>query len=208
MFDQKPKSTSILKNLPPDRQAEIFERCNLSSTEGGGYKNVLQWLIERGDRVSLGALASFYHWYEMRSAIEVHKVKAEAVDEEYAKPDPGGRTQRLNQIGEHYFTEEAVAEDKPNLFIAVQRLQLAKANLALHQEKFLAAQRNEGLKAIKFCYKESRNYPEIYTRLEAALEDFTLAFYRDNPGKAPLGALPDDAPSAPTDSQSHEPETH
>jgi len=217
--DRKPKAESVLKNLPEDFQAKIYHTCKLPRDKGGGYPNVAKWLGASDIQTSQAALCRFFQWYKSRQDAGACQGSLQAQRQGGSDLDQAPTPQASTDAAQQFSKAMAEAQRDPRVSLGAQRLllakaisdqrlQLGKANLALQQEKFLAAQRDEGLKAIKFCYEESRNYPEIYTRLEAALEDFARAYYRDNPEEAPLGPRYYNATAAAPNPDSHEPETH
>ena len=128
----KPRSDSILKNLPEERQDAIAEWCREPKTEEcpGGLQHAREMLASDGLKVSLRAVSEFFAWYRMRSTLRGIDAKAANYEELFKKECPEATLEQIAKIGQSIFTMEASTYGDVKTFIELESLRLAQATAA------------------------------------------------------------------------------
>ena len=134
--DRKPNANAVLKNLPEPRQAEIYARCNLPAKEGGGFANVRAWLAEDGIRTSEAALSYFFSWYGLRQQVARNEQTVETLLEKFREADPDATPEKVQSIGQAFFSAMALDQQDPKVWYLTQQLGLKREQLNLDRDKF------------------------------------------------------------------------
>lgn len=155
MSARKVRPDAILRQLPEERQAAIFEKLQKDS-----YAKVQQWLAKDGIKVGTTALGDFYQFY----VIESFQRKAEVSRQEMSAAILANRPEySLEQATEmadaHFISVSAMSGDFENYIpirkivagerkVDLDRRRLAlleaKAAKAAELEKSLTERRNKG----------------------------------------------------------------
>ena len=113
---RKPRGDSVLKTLPPERQADIIERLTRA---GGTYRETRAWLNADGIETSLAALHEFYSWYQINNvlrAVERDSQDFMAMLREY---EPDMPEDKITKLGSQYFQSRALKAGDAETFLAV-----------------------------------------------------------------------------------------
>ncbi len=117
---RKPNSTAVLKNLPEERQAEIFARCNLSSKDGGGFAQVREWLKEDGITTSESALSLWYGWWPLRQQKHQDEQTTEELLDWLKAQMPELTEEQLDDLGQRTFSLLAIRNKDLDGFVSVR----------------------------------------------------------------------------------------
>lgn len=128
----KPQSTSWLRNLPEEKQAEVIAWCATpkSATCSGGYKYAAEQIAREGVSVAQSTLSDFYSWYHMRSIFARADRKTTDFEELLAQKFPDADPKRIQEFGQAFFTMQAAAAGNPEEFREMEKLRLAKETAA------------------------------------------------------------------------------
>jgi hypothetical protein len=118
---RKPNSQAVLKNLPKEQQAQVFEWCEKKNDpdptrpgrtipKTGGYEYARAQLAAGGTVVSLEVIGNFYHWYEGRLALAEAEDESEMMKE--LKPDDA---RLVREWAEFTLLQRAKRTDDPKL---------------------------------------------------------------------------------------------
>ncbi|HEY4414480.1 MAG TPA: hypothetical protein VGO57_02215 [Verrucomicrobiae bacterium] len=132
----KPRADAKLKTLPPERQADIFAKLNLPVKQGGGYAETLKWLKDDGLETSLGALSQFFSWYSLKQQMERNESTVETLLEKVAAANTGLSPERIQELGQSFFTAMALEQQDPKAWYLTQQVGLKKEQLLLDRKKF------------------------------------------------------------------------
>jgi hypothetical protein len=132
---RKPNSNSVLKTLPAERQADIFERLNQPAGEGGGYAATVKWLKEDGVTTSKTALSEFFSWYSLSAQLARNASTVETLLEDYVKDNPELPPEKIQAMGQAFFSAMSLAQQDPAAWVQVQRLNLQRAAIALDERR-------------------------------------------------------------------------
>jgi len=140
MANNKISSLSVLKNLPPERQADIWERLTVKSKtwQDTGYRAVRKWLHDDGLETSEAALSDFYSWYPLRQQFHQDEVTTNSLLEQLKQEIPGLTEEQLDQLGQRTFSLLAIRRQDPDSFVMVRsarsKAELEKAKLKLREQ--------------------------------------------------------------------------
>src|SRR5579871_4745339 len=108
---KKARSDAKLKTLPAERQADIFEKLNLPTDQGGGYRNTLKWLLDDGFKTSLGALSEFYSWYRLQQRLANNERTVAQVLADMKREEPEMTDAQLERAGQRFFSALAIDQE-------------------------------------------------------------------------------------------------
>src|SRR6478672_6486393 len=100
----KPRCDSRLKTLSEERQDEIAQYALKNS-----LRQTAQWLCECGIPTSFPAVSRFLEWYNTKQTLQRMETVTDTLVSELAKENPEVPAERLHQIGNHFFTSLALA---------------------------------------------------------------------------------------------------
>jgi hypothetical protein len=140
--EKKVRADAVLKNLPEERQLEIFELLKEKSLAAAR-----QHLREDGIRVSLQTLSEFYSWYALRMSLREAESDTENLLELIKQDAPELPEERLAAIGNALFNLRAIKSQDPKMFLAFQtaRHNAEMDRLKFEQKEREIAQREKGL---------------------------------------------------------------
>jgi hypothetical protein len=138
--EKKVRADAVLKNLPEERQAEIFESLQTKSLAA-----VRKELREDGLQAGTRALSEFRSWYALRASLKEAESDTENLLELIKADAPELPEARLASIGNALFNLQAIKQQDPKLFLAFQtarhkaemdrlKLDLGERKLAQQQE--------------------------------------------------------------------------
>ena len=118
----KPRSDSVLKTLPEERQHEIaqFSRSH-------GVIKTAQWLAYNGVVTSKSAVARFLAWYRLRQTFVRDHTAASTLAAELARECPELTSERLHQVGHIFFTSLALQKQDQKSWHMNEQIALKKS---------------------------------------------------------------------------------
>jgi hypothetical protein len=139
--EPKPKSNAVLKNLPEDRQEQIFEWCEKPNDQDalgnviprtGGLAFARKQLAEDGLKVSLDSLSEFRRWYGARLRYRLALAASEQQQELMAQFRPGD-AKLAREYGEYVLLQVANDSQDVDIFTAVTMAQDSRRRLTLDE---------------------------------------------------------------------------
>jgi len=123
----KPRSDSVLKNLPQERQELIVEWATAPKTETcvGGLRYAQEQLAADGLQVSVRALSEFCAWFRLQASFSGAENFARSVEEALRK-QPGLTSEAISEAGQLAFTVMATSAQDSEEFRQMERLRLDK----------------------------------------------------------------------------------
>jgi hypothetical protein len=134
--DKKPRADALLKTLPPERQAEIYRRCNLPVAEGGGYTQVRKWLADDGFKTSETALSLWWSWYGLQQQLQKNASTVETLLANMSKTNPDWTPDQIQQAGQAFFSSLALEQQDAKSWFLTQQLALKREAQTLDRQKF------------------------------------------------------------------------
>lgn len=127
--DRKHDARSVLKGLPPDRQAVIAEySVKHSLTE------IKEWLAADGVKTSETAISNWLADYRLEQRLRVRENVVAAIIEEMKKDLPSMLPEDHFKVGQFLFSGLAIADKDTDAWVQTQRLQLLAEKNKLLQE--------------------------------------------------------------------------
>lgn len=140
----QPRSDAVLKNLPKERQHEIFLRRTEGKEDQRALDAIREWLAEDGLKVSRRALSEFFSWYSSRQDLQATGDLLETFEEFTRKQNPGWSADKVRDIAVQFFMAHTVANKDVNKFVSValldQNERFAKAKGKLEERKVSVAE--------------------------------------------------------------------
>lgn len=112
---KKPRGDSKLKNLPEERQEQIFEWCRKS------FAHARRQLAEDGLMVSGRALSEWHSWYRRKSKLELGNNRVLQALEWYRRNRPDATPEEIRRAQLMALSLQAEAEDDKKLQLAVAK---------------------------------------------------------------------------------------
>lgn len=126
----------MLKNLSPERQAEVYARCNLPADQGGGYTATRKWLADDGIKTSEAALSEFWSWYGLSQQLKRNESTVETLLKRYREINQNATAEELMQAGQAFFSALALEQQDAKTWYLTQQVGLKKEQLTLDRKKF------------------------------------------------------------------------
>ena len=117
-----PRADAVLKNLPRDRQHEIYLRRTEGKEDQRSLAALRDWLREDGLKVSQRALSEFLSWYADRLALQESNDTLEAFEEFLRKQKPGWTADKVRDTAIQFFISQTVGQKDVNKFATVVTL--------------------------------------------------------------------------------------
>ncbi len=134
MSTKHPRADAKLKRLPESVQARIAERLG---QPGVTQKDVLAWLrTEHSVSSSAAALSDWLSWYALRQQLARNESAVEALITDLAHKDPSVSPEKLQELGQQFFSALAVQTQDPKTWFLTQQIALKGRQLDLDREKF------------------------------------------------------------------------
>jgi hypothetical protein len=137
--NKKPSSLAVLKNLPPERQAEVWSRLTVKTAAWPdiSYAAVRKWLAQDGLKTSQASLSDFFSWYPLQQQFRADEVTTESLLEQIKAEVQGLTEEQLDEIGQRTFSLLAIRRQDLDGFVNVRsartKAQLEKAKLKLRE---------------------------------------------------------------------------
>jgi|GEM_PF-2927377 len=140
--DKKPRSESLLKNLPFARQEEIWERLTVKTADwpDTSYRAVRKWLADDGLPVSQTMLCGFFGWFPLRLQQRADEQTTDAIRLNLKEEVKNITDEELDNFGQKTFGLLAIRHKDLNGFVTVRGsrtkaiLETAKLKLREHAE--------------------------------------------------------------------------
>lgn len=120
-----------MKTLPASRQEAI-----------AGYAaehtlaDTVRWLRAEGLQTSAAALSDFLSWHALKRQCERNAATVETLLVEVARRDGGLSAERVQELGQAFFSALALEQQDAKAWYWTQQLALKRAALALEERKF------------------------------------------------------------------------
>lgn len=154
MDDRKTRPDAVLKNLPPDRQAEIAEMAKKKS-----LRDACKQLAADGIQVSRTTLGKFLSWYSMTQQFESHEADATTFMEMVAANRPEVSQEQLFLYGQDFFSLLAMKAQNPKEWARIQKLRQKEQDLKFQREKFKEAIKSDIDRALDALFEEVKGNP-------------------------------------------------
>lgn len=124
MSTSKTRADAVLKNLPPQRQEEIFARLTeqTDSWPDTSLRAVREWLAEDGCNVSRRALSEFRSWYSARQDLQATADLLETFEEFTRTKNPGWSTDQVRETSVQFLMAHTAAKRDVSKFVSVAQL--------------------------------------------------------------------------------------
>lgn len=128
--DRKPRSDSVLKNLPKEKQEDIIDYLREHS-----ITETLAWL--KGDNIttSRNPLSEFGRWFTREAQLDRNEASARQVVERYKRENPEAAQAELDVVGQLFFSQLAIDEQNNLDFKRIQDVRLRRLGLGLATRK-------------------------------------------------------------------------
>ncbi|HEV2692233.1 MAG TPA: hypothetical protein VG347_05000 [Verrucomicrobiae bacterium] len=170
MSTKKPSALAVLKNLSPERQAEVWSRMTAKTAtwKDTSYAAVRKWLAQDGIETSHASLSDFYSWYPLQQQYRADEVTTDSLLEQLKAEVPGLTEEQLDELGQRTFSLLAIRNQDLSGFVTVRsamtKAQLEKAKLKLREQ---AEKRMEK----KLEFDKERFKEGLRTKLESGLAE-------------------------------------
>ena len=144
---RKPRADSKLKNLPPERQQEIYDYLSATS-----IPKTLEWLRLSELHTNTRSLHDFRHWYELTLSLDDTAATGETVLESIReRPDLNVDEPAVQKVSQTVFEAQALQQKNSRLFVQLRKLRLHDQRLHIDAE---AKRANTGQKERRLAQKE------------------------------------------------------
>lgn len=134
---RKPHSTSILKNLPTEKQREIYEYLRTHS-----QRETLAWLASEGIAAHKTGLSKFWAWYPLAAPLQAACRMGDTVKQLLEEmPELNLDAQQLSKAGQAIFEAQALEAQNPALFVSLRKMRQADRALEFKEESGRTAAR-------------------------------------------------------------------
>lgn len=110
---RKPRGDSVLKTLPPERQATIIEHISQHT-----LAETREWLAADGLKTSLPSLSEFFSWYHLRKQFSTIESDTLTLLQLLKKQRPELDQSALDTYASEYFQLRALKQDDPETYLA------------------------------------------------------------------------------------------
>ena len=153
-----PRADAVLKNLPKDRQHEIY----LRSTEGLDSQRSLDaicgWLKDDGLKVSRRQLSEFLSWYADRLDLQESGDTLEGFEEFLRKQKPGWTADKIRDTAIQFFISQTVGKKDVNQFATVvtldQNERFGRTKAKFKEREITLKESKFQFDAVKACRKQ------------------------------------------------------
>lgn len=174
-----PRSDAVLKNLPKDRQHEIWLRRTEGKEAERSLDAIRDWLKQDGLRVSRRAVSEFLEWYSARQDLQTTGELLETFEEFTRKQNPGWSADKVRDVAVQFFMAHTVASKNVNQFVSVGMLdqgerhgrtkaEFKERELRLKEEKSAEEKKDAQTKALELCLEDAAQFPAVQELFKAA----------------------------------------
>jgi hypothetical protein len=127
----KPRSDSVLKTLPEERQDEIAEFAQEKS-----LRETVGWLSEGGIKTAKSSLSDFLTWYRLKQTMRRNQAAIQTLLTEIATEHPEITPDSLHHIGHVFFASLALQKQDHKAWYMTEQIAVRKAQLQLDTKKY------------------------------------------------------------------------
>jgi hypothetical protein len=167
-----PRADAVLKNLPPDRQHEIFLRRTEGQKENRGQDAIRDWLAQDGIKVSRRAVSEFLSWYADRLALKESGDTLESFEEFLRKQKPEWTADKIRDTAIQFFISQTVGQKDLYKFATVVQLD---QNERFGRSKGAFKEREITLKEKKFQFDAAKAALKCAAELKTISSNKTLS---------------------------------
>jgi hypothetical protein len=155
-----PRPDAVLKNLPKERQHEIWLRRTEGPAEQRSQAAIRKWLADDGIKVGSRAVSQFLSWYADQLELQESNDTLEAFEEFLRKQKKDWTADKIRDTAIQFFISQTVGKKDVNQFATVVQLdqnerfgrtsaRLKERDLALKESKFQFDAAKAALAAVK-----------------------------------------------------------
>lgn len=167
---RKPRGDSVLKTLPPERQAAIIEYL-LEHTQ----PETREWLAADGVKTSNASLSEFYSWYQLRKQFSAVEQDTLTVIDLLRRKRPDLDKSELDDYAAEYFQLRALKLDDPETYL---QWSTARSNARLKERALALEERRVKLLEEKAAKADQAEQIEGSTLSEAEKADRIRAIFK------------------------------
>lgn len=161
---RKPRSDSVLKTLPEERQEQVAELLKAKSLE-----EVRKELRADGIETSIASLSKFWSWWQLNEALRRRESRVEGILQQLATDQPEIPQDKLFELGQSVFSALSIAEENPLAWYRTQRLALAAQRLEVERRRVALLERKlQDVQDAVTKAKDGGLTPEALARIEEA----------------------------------------
>ena len=162
----KPRSDSILKTLPPERQAAVAEYL-----AGHSLAETRAWLKADGINTSITALSLFGSWYALRQQMARNESTVETLLGELTKANPDWSPDKIQSVGQSFFNALTLQQQDPKAWAQVQQIEIKRQQLALDERKVkLLEAKAAAFDQVQSAVNSGGITPETLSKIERELK--------------------------------------
>jgi hypothetical protein len=129
-LSRKPNYRSVLKTLPDDYQAALFEYVKTHSRS-----QILKWLAKDGHKTNPASLSRWRRWYEAKSAFENREAKVITLLASYKRRDPSLTKKAMDDLGDFLFNSLAIERENVKEWTLAQEVKMKRKNQTMEHKK-------------------------------------------------------------------------
>ncbi len=129
--NKKPRADSVLKTLPPERQAAVAEHLR-----GNSLDETRLWLAQDGLKTSIAALSEFLSWHSLQQQLHRNESTVETLLQKLQVSRPDWTPDQIQTVGQSFFTALALEQQDPKQWFLIQQTALKREQLSLDKNKF------------------------------------------------------------------------
>lgn len=175
-MSRKPNANSVLKTLPPERQAAIVE---FAGKPGGSLAKTVAWLAEDGIQTNSASLSEFLSWYALEQQFQEDASTTESLLEQWRKDLPNLTEEQLDDLGQRTFSLLAIRRQDPKTFVMVRS---ARTRAEQEKAKIKLREQAEARAVQRLAFDQEKFKEGVRTKLESGLAE--LAQYIKGNAKA------------------------
>jgi len=127
---RKPRCTSVLKTLPDEYQAALFE---YSKTHNRAQ--TLKWLAKDGHKTNTFSLSRWHSWYEAKRAYENREAKVITLLASYKQRDPSLTKKVMDDLGDFLFNSLAIERENVKEWTLAQEVRMRRKHQTMENKK-------------------------------------------------------------------------
>jgi len=128
---KKPRADSVLKTLPPERQAQIADYARDHS-----LKDTRAWLALDSLTTSEASLSEWLSWHSLQRQLRRNESTVGTLLEKLQVSRPDWTAAQIQSVGQSFFTALALEQQDPKQWLMIQQTSLKRDQLALDKNKF------------------------------------------------------------------------
>lgn len=131
MSATKPRSDSVLKTLPEERQRSVIDYLQAHS-----LAETKKWLKDDGLRTSTAALSEFWSWWQLRDRLRRNESTVNQLLDDLRREQPDLDDAKIFAAGQRFFAALAIEQQDARDWKRTQDIALKKQLIGLERQKF------------------------------------------------------------------------